>query len=143
MQIAFAKLDAEGAALALTTVGLGFEIMSALNSSPWTAENFGADEAKAKSSWSYTMQGCGINVALGIGASVLTETWWPLIGTSAVSVYMAYTYRKALDRGMASGSTDWSNGTNNVPIAPAGGSEAMPFLSLGADVGTLALDFAA
>jgi hypothetical protein len=138
VQIAFAKLDAEGAALALTTVGLGFEIMSALNSSPWTAENFGADEAKAKSSWSYTMQGCGINVALGVGASVLTETWWPLIGTSAVSVYMAWTYHKALARGMASGSTSWDN---------MGGSDSAPIVSLSAyeSAGpeSLALDLAA
>lgn len=122
VRLGFGKLDAEGAALGLTTVGLGFEIMSALNSSPWTAENFGADEAKAKSSWSYTLQGCGINVALGVGASVLTETWWPLIGTSAVSVYMAWTYHKALSRGMASGSTGWDNmgGSNNAPVVSMG-----------------------
>lgn len=128
MQVGFGKLDPEGAALALTTVGLGFEIMSALNSSPWTAENFGADEAKAKSSWSYTMQGCAINIALGTGASVLTETWWPLIGTSAVSVYMAWTYHKALSRGMASGSTDWNNGTGNTPT----GSAPIPLMPAGA-----------
>lgn len=129
MRLGFGKLDAEGAALGLTTVGLGFEIMSALNSSPWTAENFGADEAKAKSSWSYTLQGCGINVALGVGASVLTETWWPLVGTSAVSAYMAWTYRRALNRGMASGSTDWHNngGSGNGPMAgPAVVTLAMP-----------------
>ena len=109
MNIGFGKLDSEGAALAMSTVGLGFEIMSALNSSPWTAQNFGADKEKAKSCWSYTLQAAGINALMGLGASILTETWWPLLGTSAVSAYMAMTYHHALKKGMASNSTGWSN----------------------------------
>lgn len=107
--IGFGYLNPEGAALMLTTLGLGFEVMSAMNSSPWTAENFGADEAKAASCWKYTLQATAINAAMGAGASILTKTWWPLIGTSVVSVYMAYTYRQALNRGMAAGNTDWHN----------------------------------
>ena len=107
--IGFGYLDAEGAALMLTTLGLGFEVMSAMNSSPWTAENFGADEAKAASCWKYTIQATFINAAMGAGASMLTKTWWPLIGTSVVSLYMAWTYRQAPNRGMANGNTDWHN----------------------------------
>ena len=107
--VGFGYLNPEGAALMLTTLGLGFEVMSAMNSSPWTAENFGADEAKAASCWKYTLQATAINAAMGAGASILTKTWWPLIGTSVVSVYMGWTYRQALNRGMAAGNTDWHN----------------------------------
>lgn len=110
LELKFAKLDAEGAALFLTTMGLGFEVMSALNSSPWTAENFGADEARAKSCWKYTMQAAGINAAMGLGASILTETWWPLLGTSTVSLYMAFTYRAAINRGKKAGNQGWITG---------------------------------
>lgn len=118
MNLEFKKLDAEGAALFLTTMGLGFEVMSALNSSPWTAENFGADEARAKSCWKYTIQAAGINAAMGLGASILTETWWPLLGTSTVSLYMALTYRAAINRGKKAGNMGW--------VAGAGTPTAMP-----------------
>jgi hypothetical protein len=107
MDLKFKRLDAEGAALFLTTMGLGFEVMSALNSSPWTAENFGADEARAKSCWKYTLQAAGINAAMGLGASILTETWWPLLGTSTVSLYMALTYRAAINRGIKNANNGW------------------------------------
>lgn len=118
MQLQFKKLDAEGAALFLTTMGLGFEVMSALNSSPWTAENFGADEARAKSCWKYTLQAAGINAAMGLGASVLTETWWPLLGTSTVSLYMALTYRAAINRGRKNGNNGWIAQGGNATATP-------------------------
>ena len=120
MEIGFDKLDAEGAALFLSTMGLGFEVMSALNSSPWTAQNFGADKAKAASCWSYTIQAAGINAAMGLGASILTETWWPLLGTSVVSAYMALTYRHALKKGLAMNSTGWAADAGKVNYPQAG-----------------------
>lgn len=109
MKLGWGKMDAEGAALMMTTIGLGFEIMSAMNSSPWTAENFGADEGRRASCWSYTLQACAINAVMGLGASVLTERWWPIIGTTLVSIYMAHTYHRALQRGMLAGNTGWAN----------------------------------
>ena len=45
--------DATGALLLITAYGQIWEIISALNSSPWTAENFGADAGKAKSAREY------------------------------------------------------------------------------------------
>lgn len=116
MDLKFKRLDAEGAALFLTTMGLGFEVMSALNSSPWTAENFGADEARAKSCWKYTLQASAINAAMGLGASILTETWWPLLGTSTVSLYMALTYRAAIKRGMQAGNQGWVNSSTGGSV---------------------------
>lgn len=112
------SLDAEGAALAMTTIGLGFEIMSALNSSPWTAENFGSDPKRAQSCWKYTLQGVCINAAMGAGASYLTESWWPLLGTSAVSIYLGYTYWAALQRGLASGNTGWAGQDVQAQVSP-------------------------
>jgi hypothetical protein len=86
-----------------------FNIFSAMNSSPWTAENFGADERKAESCKQYVWISLAANTGLGVGASMLAGTWWPLVGTSAVSLFMWWIYWRALKKGMAMGSTGWEN----------------------------------
>lgn len=100
-----------GAAVGLFLVACAesFNIFSAMNSSPWTAENFGADEQKAQSCRRYVYISLVANEALGFGASLLAHNWWPLFGTTAVSGFMWYTYDRALKRGMAAGSTGWEN----------------------------------
>jgi hypothetical protein len=99
-----------GVGLFLVAAAESFNIFSAMNSSPWTAENFGADERKAKSCREYVMISAVANTALGAGASMLGGSVWPLIGTSLVTAFMYWLYRRALARGMAAGSTGWTAG---------------------------------
>lgn len=102
-------MDAAGVGLFLVASAESFNIFSAMNSSPWTAENFGADERKANSCKEYVMWSVAANSALGFGASVLAKSYWPLVGTTVVSLFMIWIYWRALQRGMAAGSEGWEN----------------------------------
>jgi hypothetical protein len=100
---------AAGVGLFMVAAAESFNIFSAMNSSPWTAENFGADEEKAKSCRKYVAISLAANESLGVGASLLAGNWWPLVGTTAVSVFMWFIYQRALAKGMQMNSTGWSN----------------------------------
>lgn len=100
---------AAGTGLFLVAAAESFNIFSAMNSSPWTAENFGADEEKAKSCEYYVMISAVANTGLGIGASLLAGSWWPLLGTMLVTAFMWYIYKRALKRGMEMNSDGWEN----------------------------------
>lgn len=99
-----------GVGLFLVAAAESFNIFSAMNSSPWTAENFGADERKAKSCREYVAISAAANTALGAGASMLGGSLWPLVGTTLVTIFMWWLYRRALARGMDSGSAGWVAG---------------------------------
>lgn len=103
------KLDAAGVGLFVLAAAESFNVYSAFCSSPWTCENFGADDEKASSAWQYAMMAGVANVGLGVGASLLARSWWPLVGTTSVTVVMSLIYRRALARGMAAGSAGWAN----------------------------------
>lgn len=86
------------------------DVYSALNSSPWTSENFGADSDKAKSCWEYVLHSvawtsfyCGV-------AAVIARSWWPVLGAVIANIYMMWLYARALRRGAATGSSGWANG---------------------------------
>src|SRR5215470_17002331 len=87
------RIDAAGVGLFLVATAESFNIISAMCSSPWTAENFGADEEKRKSTWKYVSFATVGNLGLGFGASLLARSWWPLIGTAIVSVGMVLVYK--------------------------------------------------
>lgn len=103
-----APVNAAGVGLFMVAAAESFNIFSAMNSSPWTAENFGADERKAESCRQYVIISVAANEALGLGASLLAKNWWPLIGTTAVSLFMWWIYQRALKRGMANQSYGWT-----------------------------------
>lgn len=96
------------AGLFIMCVAEALNAYGALNSSPWTAENFGADPEKAKSCRQYVLQADIVNVALGIGTSLVSESPWPLVGMIGMVVYMHWTYEKALKKGAVSGSDNWA-----------------------------------
>lgn len=104
------KLDAAGVGLFILAAAESFNVYSAFCSSPWTVENFGADDEKARTAMYYATMAGAANVGLGFGASLLARSWWPLVGTSAVTVVMLYIYRRALAKGQAAGSTGWARG---------------------------------
>ncbi|MGA5128807.1 hypothetical protein ACPCTO_03270 [Streptomyces olivoreticuli] len=93
----------------LMAVGEAFNVYGAMNSSPWTAENFGADAEKARSCRFYVIQADIANVALGVGASIVARSWSPLLGILAITAFMHFLYERALRKGANAGSSDWLN----------------------------------
>lgn len=101
--------SAASAGIFLMALAEAFNVYGALNSSPWTAENFGADEEKARSCRRYVLQADLVNIALGIGTSLISESPWPLLGIGLITLYMHYMYERALKKGALAGSAGWAN----------------------------------
>lgn len=96
------------AGIFLMALAEAFNVYGALNSSPWTAENFGADPEKASSCRKYVLQADLVNVALGVGTSLVAANPWPLIGIGLITVYMHWMYEKALRKGAVAGTDGWA-----------------------------------
>lgn len=92
----------------LLAVGEAFNVYGSMNSSPWTAENFGADPEKARSCRRYVLLADLANVALGVGASLVAESPAPLLGILAITLFMHAMYERALRKGAVSGSDGWA-----------------------------------
>jgi hypothetical protein len=105
-----------GALLFMQASTNAMDVYSALNSSPWTAENFGADPEKAASCMEYVMHSIAITSFFGVSSAVIAKSWWPVIGTALADGYMFWLYNRALQRGASSGSTGWGQ-----QAAPAAG----------------------
>lgn len=101
---------AAAALLLITSYGQIWEVISALNSSPWTAENFGADEGKAKSARGYLAHSTGSGTVMAGFASYVARSPWPLIGASIGVVYAWWIYTRALRRAKSSQSDGWGAG---------------------------------
>jgi hypothetical protein len=84
------------------------DVFSAVNSSPWTAENFGGDPLKSESVREYVWHGIGLTVFYIVGASVLAKSAWPVIGGGITLGYMWFLYDRALKRGLERGSQAWT-----------------------------------
>jgi len=106
------------------------DVFSAVNSSPWTAENFGGDQTKNASVREYVWHGIGLTVFYIGGASILARSWWPVLGGGITLAYMYFLYTRALARGAARQSQDWATPTK-APAATNGnsGGAAMPWSS--------------
>ncbi len=87
---------------------LAMDVYSAVNSSPWTAENFGADPAKAKSCREYVYHAIGLTFFFVTVAAVVARSWWPLIGGFIMTAYMYWLYDRALSRGSTTNSQGWA-----------------------------------
>jgi hypothetical protein len=86
------------------------DVYSALNSSPWTSENFGADPEKARSCMEYVYHSMAWTTFYCGLAAFLARSWWPVFGMVTANGYMWWLYRRALQRGMAAGSRGWAGG---------------------------------
>jgi hypothetical protein len=85
------------------------DVFSAVNSSPWTAENFGGDEAKAASVKEYVWHGIGLTIFYVLGATILSGSIWPVIGGGITLGYMYWLYWRAVKRGQQNNSTGWGS----------------------------------
>lgn len=84
----------------MVAVGESYNVMSALNSSPWSAENFTADDEMTASLMKYVKWTAAVNVTMGVVASYIDGTAWPLAGTVAVTVLAWWMYDRAAKLGM-------------------------------------------
>lgn len=102
----------------MVAAGESFNVMSAMNSSPWTAESFGGDDRKAKSCMEYVMWTAVVNFGIGLGGSLLSNpvSWWPLIGTTVVTIFAYWLYERAIKRAQAAGSTGWADRDFSEPL---------------------------
>ena len=86
---------------------------STLNSSPWTAESFGADERRAKALQEYVAHAVAYSMLYAVAAAVIargrTATWAIFGGALVTNIYLVWLYMRASKRGRAAGSKDWSN----------------------------------
>jgi hypothetical protein len=100
---------AMGAILFISASTNAFDIYSALNSSPWTAESFGGDPDKAKACREYVYHSLAVTAFYSFGAAAISRSWWPIWGWAIASAYMFFLYERALTRAAAKGSTNWSS----------------------------------
>ena len=99
---------AVAALLFLQSAETALNAYSTLNSSPWTAENFGADPDKAKSCRRYVRHAVVVSAAYAGVASAVGRSWWPLAGAVTANVYLWWMYETALRKGAVAGSTGWA-----------------------------------
>ena len=92
--------DALAAVLFLQAVNETMQAYGTLNSSPWTAESFGADDRRAKAMREY--------VAHAVVFSMITGVIAAWIGTVGVNIYLVCLYMRASARGQAAGAEGWA-----------------------------------
>lgn len=101
--------NALGAVLFMQAGTQVYDAISAVNSSPLTAERYGADPEQAASAMYYTYQGMILSgVYCGIAAFV-SHSWWPIIGMIPGDVYLYWLYRRAIRKAQDRGPVTWAN----------------------------------
>lgn len=86
-------------ALLFTTGALyALDTFSSLHSSPYTAEVRGGDPENAARVRHYVNISIGVSLGMGIIASAIARTAWPLVGAVASTAGMWWTYDHALKR---------------------------------------------
>ncbi len=102
------------ALLFLTSSMNTLDAYSTLNSSPWTAESFGADERRAKALKEYVAHAVVYSMAYATAAAFIAHgraaTWAILVGAVVTNAYLVMLYLRASARGREAGSANWANG---------------------------------
>jgi hypothetical protein len=88
---------------------------STLNSSPWTAESFGADERRAKALKEYVAHAVAYSMLYAVAAAIIARgpraTWAIFGGAVLTNAYLVWLYMRASDRGRKAGAKTWANET--------------------------------
>jgi hypothetical protein len=100
--------NALAALLFMTSAMTTLDAYSTLESSPWTAENFGADPQKAKSCKEYLCHAVVYSMAYAAASAYIAHSWWPIMGAVVSNAYLIWLYLRALDRGKVTGSQGWA-----------------------------------
>jgi hypothetical protein len=106
--------DALAAVLFLSSVNETMQAYGTLNSSPWTAESFGADDRRAAAMREYVAHAVGFSMITAVIAAWVAQgrkaTFAILFGAVGVNIYLVCLYMRASQRGRAAGSATWANG---------------------------------
>jgi hypothetical protein len=102
--------NALAALLFMTSAMTTLDAYSTLESSPWTAENFGADPDKAKSCKEYLRHAVVYSMAYAAASAYIAHSWWPIVGALVSNLYLIWLYLRALERGKVTGSQSWAKG---------------------------------
>jgi hypothetical protein len=102
--------NALAAILFMTSAMMALDAYSTLLSSPWTAENFGADPNKVKSCKEYLTHAVVYSMAYAVLSGYIARSWWPVMGAALANAYLIWLYLRALDRGSVTGSKGWAKG---------------------------------
>lgn len=95
------------ALLFMTSAMMTLDAYSTFMSSPWTGENFGADEEKTRSAKEYLCHAAGFATAFAVASSIMAESPMPLVGSLASNGYLVWLYLRAFRRGAVAGSAGW------------------------------------
>ena len=105
--------DALAAVLFLGAINETMQAYGTLNSSPWTAESFGADDRRAKALKEYVAHAVVFSMGTAAIAAYIADgrkaTWSIFLGAAGVNVYLVWLYMRASNRGRAAGSDTWAN----------------------------------
>jgi hypothetical protein len=114
-----AGADALAAILFLAAINETMQAYGTLNSSPWTAESFGADDRRAKALREYVAHAVVFSMATGAIAAYVAHgskaTAAIMLGTAGTNAYLVWLYTRASRRGRAAGSTEWANAASPRP----------------------------
>jgi hypothetical protein len=83
-----------------------------LNSSPWTAESFGADDRRAKALKEYIVHAVVYSTIYAAASAAIAGGMlgvWIMAGSVVTNVYLVWLYMRASMRGRQAGSTEWAN----------------------------------
>ena len=117
--------NALAAILLLAAINETMQAYGTLNSSPWTAESFGADDRRAKALKEYVSHAVVFSMATGTLAAVVAHgskaTAAIMLGTAGTNAYLVWLYTRASKRGRAAGSSDWANASSgHAGVRPGG-----------------------
>lgn len=104
--------DALAAVLFLASLNETMQAYGTLNSSPWTAESFGADERRAKAMREYVAHAVVFSMLAALIAAWVAHgrkaTWSIVLGAAGTNAYLVWLYLRASRRGMEAGDSDWT-----------------------------------
>ncbi len=106
--------DAVAALLFLAAINETMQAYGTLNSSPWTAESFGADDRRASALKEYVAHAVTFSMATSLIAAFVAHgkkaTWSIVLGALGTNAYLVWLYSRASERGRAAGASGWANG---------------------------------
>ena len=93
--------NAEAIALAILTIAEVPNFYSGLLPSLFTIGHFSDNEDPETLYWIRRgeINALGLSIGLGVGASMLSKSWLPLVGTIFMSAFLMYHYEHALKKG--------------------------------------------
>ena len=102
------------AVLFLGAINETMQAYGTLNSSPWTAESFGADDRRAAALKEYITHAVIFSMATSLIAAWVADgrkaTAAIIFGAAGTNAYLVWLYLRASRRGRDAGSASWANG---------------------------------